>query len=547
LSSAVLEISVSATAEPPSLATLDSVMHPRINRRLVVIGTALAALVAFPALFARPWADERFVMYMPEALVGGNPFLLWDQVMREITAFIDVGVFRPISRLGFYIEHWLVVRLGVAFGVAPNIGMAVVKLAMTALLLTSGLLTISQYRRVSSAGAVWQRLTVLLPIVFAGSLVLINPAVHPLTLFPGLYLGTASVALLVPVWLGRNVLREDPPTRRSMWVRLGGAALLGAVLGSMIELAWLALPLALLHVVSLVSIREGWDPRLLWKQLGVRMWAALSAGFAAVFVPARFFIAYYCSSGGCYGAAEPDLGLDFLGLMPFRIGSAFAPVGVLSQFRVVVRLMTRPSTDLLIAAAVAAVAVGVLVGALRKLNRKVPFGGGSVPGALRLVAPLVGYYATVILLASVMAAISSGLQAKGFNPAPWRETGFGWIAWSVLIAVGLSVLLERVSARGWLLLGVAIVGLTFVAVTVVNREDMRRVAIGEEGILHIEAGQQLVDFDSDGNDLRCATMDGLRAVALSDAEVRKMDLVEEYLDQAARNFYGEVFCDSGSS
>jgi hypothetical protein len=42
-------------------------------------------------------------------------------------------------------------------------------------------------------------------------------------------------------------------------------------------------------------------------------------------------------------------------------------------------------------------------------------------------------------------------------------------------------------------------------------------------------------------------MDGLRAVAVSDAEVRKMDLIEEYLDQSARNFYGVVFCDSGSS
>ena len=150
------------------------------------------------------------------------------------------------------------------------------------------------------------------------------------------------------------------------------------------------------------------------------------------------------------------------------------------------------------------------------------------------------------MLASFLAAISSGLQAKGFNPAPWRETGFGWIAWSVVISVGLALVLERVSARAWLAFGLAIVGVVFVAVTVVNREDMRRVGIDEEGILHITAGRQLIDFSLEDNDLRCATMDGLRAVAVTDGEVRKMDLIEEYLDQSALNFYGVVFCDSDS-
>ncbi|MCP4964100.1 MAG: hypothetical protein GY926_02575 [bacterium] len=519
-------------------------MNPRINRRFVIIGTALAALVASPALFARPWADERFVMYMPEALVGGNPLLLWDQVMREVTAFIDVGVFRPISRLGFYLEHWLVVRLGVVFGVAPNVGMAVVKLAMVSLLLTTGLLTVNQYRRAAGEGAVWERVSVLLPIVFAGSLVLVNPAVHPLTLFPGLYLGTASVALLVPLWLGRYV--PQTPADRGAWLYLA-AGLLGAVLASMIELAWLALPLGLVHVVLLVSATAGWNWKRMWEQFSIRLWVALAAGFAVVFLPARFFIAYYCSSGGCYGAAEPDLGLDFLVLMPFRIGSAFVPVGLAAQTRVVARLLTRPSADLLIAVVVAAVAVGLVWWGAKRLNQRSPFGGGSIPTALRSVAPLIGYYVSVIVVASFLAAISSGLQAKGFNPAPWRETGFGWIAWSVLISVGMALLLERVSARGWLAFGLAVVGVVFVAVTVVNREDMRRVGINEEGILHITAGQQLVDFDPADNAARCATMDGLRATAVSDGEVRKMNLIEEYLDQAAHNFYGVVFCDSDSS
>ena len=522
-------------------------MSSRSIRRLLPIGTVLASLVALPALFARPWADERFVMYMPESLVGGNPLLLWDQVMREVTAFIDVGVFRPLSRLGFYLEHWLVVRLGVMIGVAPNIVMSVVKIAMIALVLLTGLLTVSQYRRVSAAGPVWQRATMLLPIIFAGSLVLVNPAVHPLTLFPGLYLGTASIALLTPVWLGWIVLKGTRAEGRRLWLLYGSVALWGAALASMIELAWLGIPLALLHVVMLHGLRDGWGWRDLWNRSGVRMWMALAAGFAALFLPTRFFIAYYCSSGGCYGAAEPQAGLDFVLLIPFRIGSAFAPVGLIAQFRGVLRLMTRPSSALLIAAGVGLLAMAVLIWGLRTADRQNAFGAGSMTAAIRDVAPLAIFYGTVILLASVISAISSGLQEKGFNPVPWRETGFGWIAWAVLLSLGLAVLLERISSRVWLVIGVVLVGLTFVASTVINREDMRRVGIDEEGMLHIQAGQQLVDFEATENVARCATVDGLREVAGSDSELRKANLVAVYLDAAAMNHYGVAFCDSGSS
>lgn len=519
-------------------------MITRNLRRPLTIGTALAVLVTLPALVARPWADERFLMYMPEALVGANPLLLWDQVMREVTAFIDVGVFRPLSRLGFYLEHWLVVRVGVLLGVAPNIGMSVVKVAMTLLLLATGLLTIDQYRRVSPDGVVWSRATMLLPIVFAGSLVLVNPAVHPLTLFPGLYIGTASMALLTPLGLGSVLLRRADPQGGARWLYYVISALWGAALASMIELAWLGIPLALTHVALLHWVRDGSLLRGLWDTFAGRMWLALTAGFVAVFIPARLFIASYCSSGGCYGAAEPDLGLNFLALLPFRIGSALAPVGLLAQFRVLARLVTRPSADLLIAVAVGLVAMAVLWWGLRRLNREASFGGGSMNRTAREVAPVAGYYVVVILLASVIAGISSGLQAKGFNPAPWRETGFGWIAWSVLLALGLALLLERVSSRVWLGVGVVLVGLTFVATTVINREDMRRVDLDEEGMLHIRAGQQLVDFDPGANAERCATIDGLRNVAGSDSELAKMNLVAAYLDAAARNHYGVVFCDS---
>lgn len=522
----------------------------RSIRRPLVTGTLLAALVALPALFARPWADERFVMYMPEALVGGNPLALWSRVMREVTAFIDIGVFRPMSRLAFYLEHWLVVRTGILTGVAPSVVMSTVKIAMIALLLYTGLKTIDQYRRVGPGGErIWAKVLVLLPIVFAGSLVLINPAVHPLTLFPGLYLGTASIALLAPVWVGGALLGEQEPTGRGRSVGYAAIALYGAVLASMIELAWLGLPLALTHLVLLYAQRRGWSG---WRSLAglrfeyaFRMWVFMTAGFGMVFLPARFFIARYCAAGGCYDAAVASFGGDFFALLPLRIGSAFAPVGLLAQFQAVVRLMTRPSGVLLISFAVAVISVGLLAIAWRTVPA-VQDGGGRRPAILLTAGPITIYYSVVILLGAVLSAASTGLQGKGLNPAPWRETGFGLIAWAVLISVGLAVATEVLRSRMWLLIGSILFVLTITATTVINRDDMRRVGLDAEGALHIEAGWQLVGFESSANTERCATIDGLRDLAVDDNELRKINLVAAYLDDAAENHYGRLFCDRAS-
>lgn len=520
----------------------------RSIRRPLAIGTVLCALVALPALFARPWADERFVMYMPEKLVGGNPFLLVRQVISETSAWtVEAGVFRPVSRLGFYLDHWLVVRTGIATGLAPNVVMSVVKVGAVALLLATGLLTVNQYRRAAGDRITWHRIVLLLPVVFAGSLVLVNPAVHPLTLFPGLYLGTAFVALLTPLWPGGLLLEGASPSGWRRWGRYGLAAVLGAVFASMIELAWLAIPLALVHLTLLARHRfnRRWLTELS-RSFAARLWAAMSLGFAVVFIPVRVIIANSCAAGACYQAATPRLGGDFFAILPFRIGSAFVPVGLIARFRVLQRGLVRHSWDLVFALGVAVLAVAVLVIGWRAIQDGQPRGDRDGRLAVRAVVPLATYYSAVILLASVLAATSSGLQDKGLNPAPWRETGFGWIAWAVLIALVLAVALEQLRGRPWLMIGVALVALAVSATTLVDREDMRRVGRDPEGMLHVAAGWQLVDFDPADNASRCETIDGLREVAASDSERRKMGLVAEYLDATATNNFGMVFCDDSS-
>jgi hypothetical protein len=383
--------------------------------------------------------------------------------------------------------------------------------------------------------------------VFAASLVLVNPAVHPLTLFPGLYLGTASLALLIPLWLGQSFLRGDGPGGMRRWARLAVAALIGAALASMIELAWIGLLLGFAHLILLRIQRRGWrGVAAVRRSHAFQLWVAMAVGFAVVFLPARFFIARYCASGGCYDAASPSFGADFVGLLPFRIGSAFAPVGLLAQLRGVVYQMTRPSAALLISLTVAALAGALLVLAWRGAGESEDHERAGGVGPARFL-PIASYYSIVILLGAVMSAASSGLQAKGFNPAPWRETGFGWIAWAVLVSVGLAILSGVLKARAWPIVGLVLMVLTFTATTVINREDMRRVAEDPEGMFHITAGWQLADFNPEGNAARCATIAGLREVAGPASELRKINLEADYLDAAAMNNYGVLFCDPDDS
>ncbi len=51
-----------------------------VMRFSVQVSVILSAIVSLPALVARPWADERFVMYMPESLAGSRPWQLVGQV-----------------------------------------------------------------------------------------------------------------------------------------------------------------------------------------------------------------------------------------------------------------------------------------------------------------------------------------------------------------------------------------------------------------------------------------------------------------------------------
>ena len=327
-----------------------------VVRFSIQTAVVLSTLVTLPALAARQWADERFVMYLPEHFAGAKPWLLVNRVIEEIPDYLDTGVFRPASRLLFYLEHWAVVRFGAATGIPPNVVMAAVKVLMIFALVTLAMLTIDQYRQAAGGkprDVHWRRLYGLTAVLIGLSLVLYNPATHPLTLFPGLYLGTAAIALAIPQWFGRSWLRYRAglPLHK-MWMRVGSAVIIGALLAAMIELAYLALPLGLIHLL-LLSFAAGDSWVATWKDLfhseAFLLWALVATGFLVVFIPTRTAISQYCAELSCYRAAELSLGADAASTFPYRVGASFFPVPQLTQLRLLERLRGAPEFLLLAA------------------------------------------------------------------------------------------------------------------------------------------------------------------------------------------------------
>ena len=104
-------------------------------------------------------------------------------------------------------------------------------------------------------------------------------------------------------------------------------AMLGAAAAAFDELAYLA-PFVAAAFWAARSVAAGLPARTALGIAAIRRWAALTAGFAAIFIPARFAVAQSCAADYvCNDGWILILGPDAIGAAVARLGSALPLAG----------------------------------------------------------------------------------------------------------------------------------------------------------------------------------------------------------------------------
>ena len=110
------------------------------------------------------------------------------------------------------------------------------------------------------------------------------------------------------------------------WRRGGYAVLVGAALAMFNEMAYLALPLAVVAVFVRGPVGAGLGPRQVLSSAGARLTALVWLGFLPVFLPVRVMIYLHCSGGGCYRGSDIAPSADMLVAWPNRMLSWLPPL-----------------------------------------------------------------------------------------------------------------------------------------------------------------------------------------------------------------------------
>ncbi len=495
----------------------------------VLAGTLFVGLVMLPGLFGPFFADARFSFYQFEARLGSNPLRIFDFVIDQIPDYLDRGNFRPVSRIQYGLEYWALFKTSYLTGVPGHILHAIPKLAMVAALLWVVNGITRQYARASATmtSGYWKVLRWTFVVALGVFLVLLSPTQHPMMLFPGLYVGGVVTALAVTALVGRTTLTD----RASRWMLILGAVL-GALIAMMIELAYVAVPLVVGHLVLLLVARHGWRGALgvITRSAGLRMTVSVIGGFAVVFAPVRVIIARICSDGSCYAASAPGIDEDTLGMLATRFTSPILMIGeALGRYP-----PGSVGTSRIVAAyAVLVCGIGFLLITQAVMRRSTT--NTTVPRSWYLLGILA---LGVWLFGAAIGALSEGLEPG--RESAWRDTAILWPAAALTTAVVVARLIAIRKPSG-IVVSALLVTVLFSPIRM-NDRIMATTVADPINVAHMRVDVAMARFDESpqGRRHRCRLLKQL--VARYDDPSSALDATLVLVDIASERAHGESYC-----
>lgn len=535
-------------------------------RRFAVVGPAV--LLAAPLVSFSFQRDEMRNIYRDTLRFGTvNPLRMAGHVLDGMVWLVRIGNFRPLGRFADHVQRVSLFEVAEATGLAPNFVLGLVRLAMVGALALVATRFIARLAAGggdggpdSPGGPGWARLVGLglAPSIVAVCLVA-GGRDSPIVYFPFLFLGSAIVVLAVPQMVARD---RDFAVRRvkiAEWAALG---LLGAATTMILEVVYVALPLTLAFIAAR-AVATGVSWRRLMAMAVARRFAALTAGFLAVFVPVRWMIEGHCRDGDCYIGSDlvpRGFTLDVFGARmatgaPFGGWAHNADIMRSADLRVGLGdLVANPILALMLLAAVGITAARVV--SFARAGRDPAGAGAGGRGAARAAAGLGLAAACLIVLPGAMIAMSRLVQRDrwpiGYG---WRDTVLVQIGWAVGAVAVVLVLADLLAARSGAVrrigmaalaavvcLGLAGTLLANVRLAQVDRSDPLAVVTNA-----IAAAAVNFDHSEAGNERRCELIDAYTEFLPDPRRYNAGANVRADLDSLMTERRGRPFCDRAAA
>ena len=510
---------------------------------------APSVIVIVPLVGYSLLGDDRRRLYGAANDVGDNLFRAIRHSYRTVGAFLDRGSFRPIGRAVENIERSVVFDAAEATGLAPHAVNGVLRLVLIAMLAVGSLGLVSAVLRSAGIGLSGRHPAVVLyPMVLAATLVA-GGHDSPITSYSLILIGSVILMLAAALWVARD---EDMVQRRLAWHEPVAMLGLGAVLAATYDLTYVAPPFVAAFVVARAA--AGSSARQLLRMASVRRWTYLTAGFLAVFIPARIEIAKRCSVSPCYSASDVDLTAAVFGRTADRWLTGAPPAGwrytagVADEAGVRFGLADFLRNVLLIV--LLALVAYITVTATRNIRRAAPVASANSVGWRRPAASLGALGAATALLPALLVSLS--WRTQRLRPQigeGWRETIMVQVGWSLMAAAVLVCLFGIArgpgSARIATVVVTAILGGTMTLTLLANARLMQVDGVTPLHAITSEMATAAIHFDptAAGNARRCLLIDHFTAILPDPQKWVSGPNVWAELDELMLGVQGMPYCD----
>ena len=535
------------------------------RNRTWLITAGPAVLVVLPLVGMSLKSDVRLHLFQQVYYTDVNLFGIAHYLEERIFNFLDIGNFRPIGRSTEVLVHGFAFEAAEATGLAPHVVLGVMRVVVVALLAVLAAKMVGALAR--SAGVATDRSLVSLYPLAMGAVVVANGIIGGLAQFPHTFIGSVVLILAAALATARDRDLEPRPLRTREYISM---AAFGALLVMFYDVAYLAPAVAAGFLVARAAVAR-MPLRAVLATAAVRRWAALGAGFAAVFIPVRIDIARRCAQNDCYPASDLSISPEVFETALPRLATGLPPVGwdynaELARLFSVDAGLTGLATNSVLFAMLAAI-VGFAVAAVARGWRPDTVPASTAPASTadpsaagptaadqphraqaRLAVALVGLGALMAILSASLAGLSASMQQRDLPIGEaWREAQLAQVAWSLIIAGCLAALdlatrsqstrrALRTAVAAVLAIGMAFTLLANWRFAEVDRRDPTAAltSLIASSTIH-------VDTTETGDEIRCALAAGYREVTPEKVWISGWRMRHE-LDRFMGKRYGLPYC-----